>query len=105
MCNEKRKHSLEDLVAELVIELKQDRYILTQNKIRAYTLKCANAHKIKAFKATSGWCSRFMNTKILVNSKKKKSRKSCQDDNLFIIGMRKINQYPLHCIGNMDERH
>ena len=56
---------LEDYVAEWVFELRQDGYIVTRNKIRTYALKWAQAHELKDFKATSGWCSRFMNRKNL----------------------------------------
>ena len=57
---------LEDHVAECVSDLRQDGYIVAQNMIRAYALTWAKAHKIKDFKAISGWCSRFMNGRNLV---------------------------------------
>ena len=96
---------LEERVAEWESELRQDGYIVTQNKIRAYALRWAKAHKIKDFRATSGWCSRFMNRKNLVIQQKLQSDHSHKVANFHrsSIRMKKINQYPLHCIGNMDE--
>ena len=49
-----------------------------------------------------------MNRKNHVIGQKQKSLRNYQNNEVahfhqFIIGMRKINQYPLHCIGNMDE--
>ena len=43
---------LEDQVAELVSELRQDGYIATRNKIRTYALKWAKSHEIKDLNAT-----------------------------------------------------
>ena len=57
---------LEDHVAECLSELRQDGYIVTQNMIRAYALQLARDHKFEDFKATSGWCSCFMNRRNLV---------------------------------------
>ena len=56
-----------------VLELRQDGYIVTQNKIRSYALKWAKANQdeSKDFKATVGWCNRFMNRKNLVIRQKK----------------------------------
>ena len=63
---------LEEHVAEWVSGLRQDGYIVTQHKIRAYVLRWAKAHNIKDLRATSGWCSRFMNRKNLVIWQKNK---------------------------------
>ena len=56
-----RRPQLEEHVAEWVSEQRKDAYIATRNKIRAYALRWAKVHEIKDLKATSGWCSRFIN--------------------------------------------
>ena len=81
------------------------------NKIRAYALKWAKAHKIKYFKETSGGCSHFMNIKNLAIRQKtqivQKLPRYLDNEvanfHRFIIWMRKINQYPHHCIANIDD--
>ena len=104
---------LENDVAEWVMQQRQDGYIVTRNKIRAHALKWAKSNKeeSKDFKATVGWCNRFMNRKNLVIREKTKIAQKLPKDldhkvssfHKFIINQRKKHQYPLSHIGNMDE--
>ena len=104
---------LDDHVAQWVQGLRQDGYIVTRNKIRSYALKWANNNRDKGkdFKATVGWCNRFMNRKNLVIRQKTKIAQKLPRDldhkvtnfHRFVIGMRQKHQFSLSCIGNMDE--
>ena len=69
-----RWSKLEDNVAEWVLQQRQHGYIVTRNKIRSHALKWAKANneESKDFKATKGWCSRFMNRRNLVIREKTK---------------------------------
>ncbi len=104
---------LEDNVAKWIVDLKQDGYVVTQNKIRLYALKWANDNqdRSKDFKATVGWCNLFMNRNNLVIWQKTKIAQNLPRDlkhkitscHQFIIGMRQKHPFPLSCIGTMDE--
>ena len=61
---------LEDRVVEWVSVLRQHGYIIIRNKVKAYALNLDKPHGFKDSRATSGWCSRFMNRKNLVMRKK-----------------------------------
>ena len=116
MCDEKRKNSLAELekyVANWGLEQRQDGYIVTRAKIRAYALKWAksNQEQSKEFKATIGWCSRFMYGNNLVIRQKPKNRSRLPRDldhkvasfRQFITRLRQRPQFSLLCIGNMNE--
>lgn len=59
---------LEKTVANWVIENRQKGLNITRNNIRLYALKWAKMNKNDSvnFKATVGWCDRFMNRQNIV---------------------------------------
>ena len=59
---------LENNVAGWVEEQRQNCYVVTRNMMRVYALKGARANpeQGKEFKATVGWCDRFLNRTTLV---------------------------------------
>lgn len=104
---------LENNVAGWVEEQRQNCYVVTRNMIRVYALKWARANpeQGKEFKATVGWCDRFMNRKNLVIRQKTKIAQKLPQDldhkvtnfHKFVIRMRQKYNFPLSNIGNMDE--
>ena len=79
--------------------------------IRLEALKVAGKLKIKEFKASEGWCTKFMRrhsysirrpTKIAQKLPKHHENKII-DFQRFVIRHRHQNNYELSCIGNMDE--
>ena len=97
---------LENNVAEWLEEQRQNCHVVTRNMIRAYALKWAwaNPEQGKEFKATVGWCNRFMNRKhLVIRQKTKDLDQKVTNFHKFVIGMRQKYNFPLSNIGNMDE--
>lgn len=71
----------------------------------------SNPDTSKDFKATRGWCNRFMNRKGLVLRRRTKIAQKLPCDleskitsfQRYIIQIRRNHNFPLTCIGNMDE--
>ncbi|KAG7165833.1 Pogo transposable element-like 4 [Homarus americanus] len=88
-------------------------YVITRNAICIYAMKLAksNPDTGKDFKATRGWCSRFMNRKGLVLRQKTKIAQKLPHDleskitcfQRYIIQIQRNHNFPLTCIGNMDK--
>ena len=91
-----------------IINLRQDGYIVTRSAIR---LKAKELITDPSFKASAGWCTRFMcRHRLTIRQKTKICQKlpADLDDKIisfqrFVIRLRKTHQYPLSQIGNMDE--
>uniref|UniRef100_A0A803JWI5 HTH CENPB-type domain-containing protein n=1 Tax=Xenopus tropicalis TaxID=8364 RepID=A0A803JWI5_XENTR len=99
-----------------VIACRQNGYCVTRMGIRLRALQMAKDDKFKApgiekFAASAGWCSRFMNRfGLCLRQRTKISQKLPQDleekvmsFQSFIIKQRRIHNYDLGDIGNMDE--
>ena len=91
-----------------VLDLRQNGYIVTRGAIR---MKAKELIQHPDFKASAGWCTRFMRRHQLTIRQK---TKICQklpadlDDKIttfqrYVISLRKDYNYPLSHIGNMDE--
>uniref|UniRef100_A0A8C5QK08 HTH CENPB-type domain-containing protein n=1 Tax=Leptobrachium leishanense TaxID=445787 RepID=A0A8C5QK08_9ANUR len=113
------KTSYGALEAELhtwVMECRQNGYCVTRMGIRLRALHMAKDDKLKApgienFVASAGWCTRFMNRfGLCLRQRTKISQKLPKDldekvmsFHSFIIKQRRIHNYDLGDIGNMDE--
>lgn len=102
---------LEDEVHKYVCETRQDGHSVSRGKIRIFAMQEAKKMNIVNFKASAGWCTRFMKRHDLVLRQKTKIAQRLPAElaekvssfQRFIIKHRKKNEYRLACIGNMDE--
>lgn len=104
---------LENAVEDWVTANRQNGYIISRNSIRLFALKWSksNYEENTDFKATIGWCDRFMKRKNLVLRQRTKIAQKLPEDyndklinfQRFVINLRKKYEYPLSQIGNMDE--
>lgn len=104
---------LEDEITKWVEGQRLNGFIITRPMIRLMALKWADTHKSesKDFKATRGWCSRFMLRRNLVLRVKTKMAQKLPADlehkilnfQRYVIRARQRHDYPLALIGNMDE--
>ena len=107
---------LEKDLNEWVVGCRQNGYVVTRTGIRLRALQMSkeekySSGKLATFKASAGWCTRFMNRHALcLRQRTKISQKLPKDleekiDSFqrFVIKHRKLNNYELSQIGNMDE--
>ena len=104
---------LENELYQWVIAKRQNGYIVSRNTIKIQALKWSNSNPQTShnFKASSSWCTRFMERKdLVIRQKTKISQKlPCELENKitsfqqYIIKLRKSHNFPLSHIGNMDE--
>ncbi|KFD50651.1 hypothetical protein M513_08458, partial [Trichuris suis] len=100
---------LENYLEEWVKEQRQNGYVVTRGGLKAQAMRWAKLNEplCRNFKATSGWCSRFMKRKDLVLRQKTKIAQKLPadlDDKVldfqrYVIRLRR----ELSSIGNMDE--
>lgn len=108
--------ALETELHKWVMECRQNGYCVTRMGIRLRALQMAKDDKLKApgienFVASAGWCTRFMNRfGLCLRQRTKISQKLPKDldekvmsFHSFIIKQRRIHNYDLGDIGNMDE--
>ena len=108
---------LENEINEWVLEQRQNGFIVTRGSIRFRALQLKKSEKyqnlpdISTFKASPGWCSRFMNRNSLTLRQRTKIaqklpavlEEKVSAFHSFVINLRKMNGYNLSQIGNMDE--
>jgi len=106
---------LEDELCTWTTERRQEGCIVTRLNIRMRALQMAKDDKYlttcENFKASQGWCSRFMKRKNLVLCQRTHIAQKLPADldkkvesfHKFVINERKEYDYPLISIGNMDE--
>ena len=108
---------LENEINEWVLSQRQNGYVVTSGSIRFRALQLKKSEKyqnqtdISSFKASAGWCSRFMNRNSLTLRQRTKIAQKLPavlEDKVssfhsFIINLRKKHGYDLSQIGNMDE--
>lgn len=102
---------LEKKVAEWVLENRQNGNCVTRGALRIHARKEAKKDGISDFKASAGWCTRFMRRYDLVLRERTKIAQKLPadlDDKIlqfhqFVIRNRQKEGYKLSCIGNMDE--
>ncbi|KAJ1166030.1 hypothetical protein NDU88_006440 [Pleurodeles waltl] len=108
--------ALETELHKWVMECHQNGYCVTRMGIRLRALQMAKDDKLKApgienFVASAGWCTGFMNRYGLCLRQRTKISQKLPKDldekvmsfHSFIIKQRKIHNYDLGDIGNMDE--
>ncbi|KAJ1202141.1 hypothetical protein NDU88_005942 [Pleurodeles waltl] len=108
--------ALETELHKWVMECRQNGYCVTRMGIRLRALQMAKDDKLKApgienFVASAGWCTGFMNRYGLCLRQRTKISQKLPKDldekvmsfHSFIIKQRKIHNYDLGDIGNMDE--
>lgn len=96
-----------------VLERREEGCIITRTNIRMRALQLSNDTKynISNFKASAGWCTRFMNRFNLTLRQKTHIAQKLPSDldekvekfHKFVMNERKLYDYPLISIGNMDE--
>ncbi|KFD45194.1 hypothetical protein M513_13929 [Trichuris suis] len=104
---------LENYLEEWVKEQRQNGYVVTRGGLKAQAIRWAKLNEplCRNFKATSGWCSRFMKRKDLVLRQKTKIAQKLPadlDDKVldfqrYVIRLGREHQFLLSSIGNMDE--
>ena len=102
---------LEEALFTWVEEKRKSGYIVTRNAIRLQVRMAAIDRRIQDFRGTASWCSKFIKRKKLVLRQRTKIAQKLPDDlddkivnfHSHAIKMRKLHDYPLHLIGNMDE--
>ncbi|XP_058026230.1 neurotrophin receptor-interacting factor homolog isoform X2 [Ahaetulla prasina] len=108
--------ALETELHKWVMECSQNGYYVTRMGIRLHALQMAKEEKFKVpgtekFVASAGWCTRFMNRFGLCLRQRTKIAQKLPKDldekvmsfHSFIIKQRRIHNYDLQDIGNMDD--
>lgn len=106
--------ALEKDLFNWVTELRQQGYIVTRGAIRVQALQRVKEDKTiahKDFKASAGWCTRFMNRHGLAIRQRTHIaqklptdvEKKVQNFHRFVLKHRKLNDFPIAAIGYMDE--
>lgn len=113
----KKFPALENELKQWVEDSRAQGFIVTRTMIRLRALKLKNTppykdnEELKMFKASAGWCSRFMKREGLVLRMRTKLAQKLPAEleekvmafHRYTINLRKQNQYGLNSIGNMDE--
>jgi hypothetical protein len=108
---------LEEELNIWVVSQRQEGYIVTRNCIRLRALQLKKSEKYKTlpgittFLASAGWCSKFMDRfSLTLRQRTKIAQKlpaaleeKLQSFHRFVIKHRKLHDYDLSQIGNMDE--
>lgn len=106
--------ALEKDLLNWVTELRQQGYIVTRGAIRVQALQRVKEDKTiahKDFKASAGWCTRFMNRHGLAIRQRTHIaqklptdvEKKVENFHRFVLKHRRLHNFPLAAIGNMDE--
>ena len=112
--NSSPAEALERELIDWVTDLRRRGYIVTRGAIRLRALERASKDKTLApqdFKASAGWCTRFMTRHDLTLRQKTHIaqklpadvEKKVENFHSFVLKQRKRHDYPLAAIGNMDE--
>ena len=103
--------AIDDAVSNYIDSRRQNGLGVSRALIRLEALKTAEKLNITPFKASDGWCTRFLRrnnyslrrpTKIAQKLGKDYANKLTKFQR-FVIKKRQQNNYQLQCIGNMDE--
>jgi len=103
--------AIEGTLKEWIIDLRSSGLFVTRNTIRFKALQLAKEHGYTKFKASCGWCSRFMKRHDLVLRQKTHIAQKLPKDldekvdkfHKYNIEIRKEHEFELGAIGNMDE--
>ena len=102
---------MESKLKEWVLDIRGNGYVVTRPSIRVRALQITKELGYADFKASNGWCTRFMNRHGLCLRQRmhiaQKLPKDVEDKVMnfhkFVIDLRKSQQFHLRAIGNMDE--